>query len=180
MVVPSAFGCRRTLWPVGPGHCGLDGAPSSMVVKPVTSCRGPTSQRVPLNPGKPELAWWTTSSMAFGRGCGKRSDRVAHYRAPVVVSVLLSRGCRAARTARENRHDPRLAPTCLWHAEVDVHGRSERPVTTVSYWLTRFRLILLFPLFLLRFAKLCIQLFLGPVYSILFAAYPKEYLYNSN
>jgi hypothetical protein len=32
--------CRRTLWPVGPGHCGLHGAPSSMVVKPVTSCRG--------------------------------------------------------------------------------------------------------------------------------------------
>jgi hypothetical protein len=40
----------------GPGHCGLRGAPSSMVVEPVTSCRGPTSQRVSLNPGKPELA----------------------------------------------------------------------------------------------------------------------------
>jgi hypothetical protein len=79
MVVPSASGCRRTPWPVGPGLCGLRGAPSSMVMEPVTSCRGSDFS---LNPGKPELAWWTTSSMVFGRRCGKRSNRVAHYRAP--------------------------------------------------------------------------------------------------
>jgi hypothetical protein len=74
MVVPSTSGCRRTLWPVGPGHCGLHGAPSSMVVKPVTSCRGSDFSAGPSES--------PTSSMAFGRGCGKRSDRVTHYQAP--------------------------------------------------------------------------------------------------
>jgi hypothetical protein len=48
----------------------------------VTSCRGPTSWRVPLDPGKPELAWWATSSLAFERRYGERSDRVARYRPP--------------------------------------------------------------------------------------------------
>jgi hypothetical protein len=115
-----------------------------MVVEPVTSCRGPTSQRVPLNPGKPELAWWTTSSMAFGRGCGKRSDRVAHYRAPgrrlgALVEGLSHGpdGIATRKTTRSAKHAQNRCwgraqkgtrtkgdtHTCLWHAGVDVHGR---------------------------------------------------------
>jgi hypothetical protein len=123
--VPSAFGCRRTLWPVGPGHCGLDGAPSSMVVKPVTSCRGPTSQRVPLNPGKPELAWWTTSSMAFGRGCGKRSDRVAHYRAPGrrlgALVEGLSHGPDGIATRKTTRSAKHAQNRCWGRAQKGAH-----------------------------------------------------------
>jgi hypothetical protein len=110
MVVPSASGCRRTLWPVGPGHCGLHGAPSSMVVKPVTSCRGSDFSAGPSESREAGTGLvddlldcvWARMREAQRQSCSLSGPRSS----PRCTKL---RGCRTARTASPlgKRHVPR-------------------------------------------------------------------------
>jgi hypothetical protein len=63
---------------------------------------GPTSQWDPLDAGKSELAWWTTSSLAFGNS----ATELLIIGPPVIVSVHWVKGCCTARTPLGKRHNP--------------------------------------------------------------------------
>jgi hypothetical protein len=99
-----------------------------MMLGPLRTAGGPTSRRVPLDPGKPELASWTTSSWRLGDEAGNPATELLVIGPPgrrlgALVEGLPHCPDGTWKTTRSANSCTNWAPTCLWHAGVDVHGR---------------------------------------------------------
>jgi hypothetical protein len=89
------------------------------------NCRTTLTHTQHMRCCRPARSWpgGRPSRWRLGDDAGSASAELLIIGPPVVVSVLLSRGCRAARTARENRHDPRVAHKLGTHLSLARRSR---------------------------------------------------------
>jgi hypothetical protein len=99
------------------------------LVGPVTGCRLSDIATGLSRSREPELAWWTTSSMALGDDTGSAATGFLVIGPPdrrlgAFVEKAASVPGRRVKTDTNRDSRTNWAPTCLCHVEVDVRGRS--------------------------------------------------------